>query len=230
MTGYVFPTDAYNEEDVSLATVPKAFIPFFRLLWETLQARDTWYDRESWFRGYQTAAWLEEMLMTATLRDLVEGQKRIYRLLDTALNGTTYTVTPAVSPLPDPPADPTMPTIAPAIPDAPPATEPQLLPLIGFRRRFERLVNLVDNLTTGQPFILAEGDIDDSDSVRAVLRRAIAGLDGGGDAPEDNVLLALRGTTSASADRNVIDTQGGNLTDLLDDVETLLADIKAALQ
>ena len=90
MSGYVFPTDKYSENDVSIATVPKAFIPFFRRLWEILQDRDTWYDRESWFRGYQTAAWLEEMLMTATLGDLVEGQRQIYRLIDTIFNGAQY--------------------------------------------------------------------------------------------------------------------------------------------
>jgi len=44
------------------------------------------------------------------------------------------------------------------------------------------------------------------------MNRLINTLDGGGFAPEDNILKALRGTTPASAERNVIDAIGGGLT------------------
>lgn len=63
------------------------------------------------------------------------------------------------------------------------------------------------------------------------LDRLTASLDGGGPVgPTDNVLVALRGTVAASTNRNVIDAAGGlNLVDLLDQVETLLAEIRTLL-
>jgi hypothetical protein len=63
------------------------------------------------------------------------------------------------------------------------------------------------------------------------IQRLINSLDGGGQAPGDSILTALRGTTAAGADRNVIDASGGSgLVALLDQVEPLLTDIKAAVQ
>lgn len=44
------------------------------------------------------------------------------------------------------------------------------------------------------------------------LNRMINTLDGGGISPSDNILQALRGNASASAERNVIDTQGGGFS------------------
>lgn len=67
--------------------------------------------------------------------------------------------------------------------------------------------------------------------LRDRLDRLISSLDGGGQAPGDSVLTALRGTTEAGTDRNVVDASGsGGLAALLDQVEPLLSDIKGAIQ
>jgi hypothetical protein len=181
MSGYVFPTDEYNENNLSLVTVPKAAIPFFRRLWEILQDRSTWYDRESWFRGYQVAAWLEEMLMTNAFTDLVEGQNRIYRLLDTALNGTEYTATPdGFGGYTFEPEIATVPPVSASAPNA-------------LRAHVGRLWRLVENSTSGATY------------------GAGAGIDGAPALGDDQ------------SDRAA-------LRELLDQVETLLGDIKDALQ
>jgi len=52
------------------------------------------------------------------------------------------------------------------------------------------------------------------------FNRVINTLDGGGFPPSDNVLQALRGDTSASATRNVIDTQSGGFT--LEQIEQMI--------
>jgi hypothetical protein len=61
------------------------------------------------------------------------------------------------------------------------------------------------------------------------IDRLIASLDGGGQAPADNVLTALRGTAPAGELRNVIDSGGIAIADLVDQVETLLTEIKTLL-
>jgi hypothetical protein len=60
----------------------------------------------------------------------------------------------------------------------------------------------------------------------AQLDRLIKSLDGGGlTGPADNVLLALRGTTEADTDRNVIDSQ--NSTVLADALTQLITELQA---
>lgn len=69
-------------------------------------------------------------------------------------------------------------------------------------------------------------------ALRQRLERIITTLDGGAEnPPADHILLALRGTVEANEDRNVIDaTKSTELKTMLDEVEQLLRDIKAALQ
>lgn len=72
-----------------------------------------------------------------------------------------------------------------------------------------------------------------SQQLVARLDRLIAGLDGGGTAPTDSVLRALRGDNPANAERNVIDALaagGGGVTPA--DIDRIIAElqqIKAAL-
>lgn len=63
------------------------------------------------------------------------------------------------------------------------------------------------------------------------LDRLTTAIDGGGPiGPADNVLLALRGATEASETRNVIDAQSGAaLAEYIDQIETLLTDIRTLL-
>jgi hypothetical protein len=125
--------------------VPRRLIPLFCGALSTLENRDVWASDDDWRQGYQWIVETQANLMSGCVDRIVEMQEKTYRLLDTALNGTVYSVTPATSPLPSPPADPTKPTIEPAIPTAPASTAPQLLTNIALRNRIDRLVDLVDN-------------------------------------------------------------------------------------
>ncbi|NJK81336.1 MAG: hypothetical protein HC914_16190 [Chloroflexaceae bacterium] len=142
MSGYTFPYSDYDEANGALICVPVAFVPFLRRSWEVLQARDTWFNQDSWWRAYQVSAWLEEQSVMSCLNELVQSNERIYRLLDRAINGTAYTATP--DPL-DPEAPP---TITPEIPDVPRA----LSVAPGLLARFERLLRITDNFYNGRPY------------------------------------------------------------------------------
>ena len=151
MSGYSFPTADYNADNCALLFVPIADIPFFRRLWQLMQHRETWADRESWFRGYQEAAWLEEMLMTGNLYELIEGQRRIYRLLDSIFNGATYSADTSEPPI-----------ITPAIP-AVPSTPAEIA--AGLRKQ---LLDMQGILPSGWPFGWGNRPATVADVVRAL--------------------------------------------------------------
>jgi hypothetical protein len=90
--------------------VPVAAIPFLRRFFDEIQQPSRWATREDWYRAYQVFAEMEAELMSGCLTELVEGQNRLYRLLDTALNGTVYSASGDFPPV-----------VTPAIPAAPPA-------------------------------------------------------------------------------------------------------------
>ena len=61
-----FPQD-YDEEKSTIVCVPVAFVPVLRDAFKVLQWRSTWATRESWWRGYQVSAEMEEMLLTSCI-------------------------------------------------------------------------------------------------------------------------------------------------------------------
>jgi hypothetical protein len=146
---YTFPPAYAPNGERALLCVPVSFIPFFHRFFDDMQEESRWKTREDWYKAYQVFADMEAELMSGCLRELIESNRQIYRLLSTVYLGTEYTVTPAETPVPALPADPTRPTITPAIPDAPPATLPALLPLRALLNRQLRLVDLVDNALNG---------------------------------------------------------------------------------
>jgi hypothetical protein len=183
-----------------------------------MQSHSIWRTRDDWYNGYQAFTELEEQLMAGCMQQLIEEQRRVYRLLDTSFNGTQYSEAGGI--------------ISPELPTVPPAStsEPNAL-----RAHVGRLWHLVENATTGTTAVAGEGidgapALTDQQTARDLLRRLIKAADGGADpAPADNLLTALRGTTVASSTRNVIDSNGTTLTTLLDQVETLLTEIRDKL-
>ena len=161
--------------------------------------------------------------MGSCIQDLIDSNDRLYRLLDTALNGTEYTATPDGA---------GGSVVSPQIADVPPTS---ISAPNAMRAHVGRLWHLAESSTSGATYAAGAGvdgtpALSDAVALRAVLRRLIDGLDGGGnDPPADNVLTALRGTSPAGATRNVIDTQGGSLADLVDQVEALLTEIRDKL-
>ena len=199
---YTFPdlTDAPS----ALLCLPIPLIPFVRRWIGEMQEQPIWKSRDDWFSAYQAFAEIEEMLMAGCMQQLIDEQRRVYRLLDTSLNGTQYTDVGGV--------------ITPALPSVPPASANKTNAL---RAHVSRLWQLAENEVAGvtasaDESILGAPALPDSHTVRDLLRRLTAGIDGNSDpAPDDNLLMALRGTAVATADRNVIDSNITKLTDLL---------------
>jgi hypothetical protein len=70
-----------------------------------MQQRHLWASRDDWYRAYQVIAGMEEELMGTCLQQLLDSNDRLYRLLDSGLNGTAYTadgeiITPAIPAVP----------------------------------------------------------------------------------------------------------------------------------
>lgn len=174
---YVFPLN-YGEKCI-LVPIDAAIAPFVSGALNKFQSEYIWATQEDYEKGYNAFAELQAAMTNNCLQDLIDSNDRLYRLMDTALNGTAYSATPATSPPAAVPADPTRPTFAPAIPLVPPATSPSALPVIGLRHRFERVANLLDNLITGQQFPLNPAWISSDELQNGVgLRETITALQG----------------------------------------------------
>jgi hypothetical protein len=245
------------------------------------QLRGYWQTEEDYEQGYNAFAELQVAMSGRCITDLVESQNRIYRLLDTALNGVVYTASGDVPPL----VTPEIPAVPVGDIGAAPGLRAQLLAAqgtinagwfgiggqpatmadlvnalrIGSEGDTTRITNAIDAIAGDS--LLAEGsqaaniiglvkglftDVAGGIGEGAVLGtliassiatsgmlgvlagqidRLIAGIDGGGDAPADNVLVALRGTTVAGEMRNVIDSNTAAITDALDPLDLKLTDI-----
>lgn len=287
---YVFPYDAYNAGNYTVLCVNVAFIPFFRIFFAEMQERWRWSSREDWWRSYQVFAEMEETIMSGCLGELVEGQNRLYRLLDSALNGTAYTATI------DPDTNittvtPPQPVVPPNIVGIAPGLRRQLLDMQGIinagwfniggqpatiadvvrslrvgsdTQRQNIIQTLNDILSAGADAASIFAFVEDlfADTVNTLgegavvatliassmanaamlgsmagqIDRLIASLDGGGiTGPDDNVLMALRGTDPATAERNVVDTLGNllqsnydayNNTAVLPDMRDILGNVR----
>jgi hypothetical protein len=99
---YTFPTDTYGQS-VLLMQVDAAILPIIAGKLKSLTEKDIWNDDTSWRKGYNAIA---EMLMMQN--GIVESVDRLYRLLDSSLNGMAYTA-----------SGDTLPVVTPAIPAAP---------------------------------------------------------------------------------------------------------------
>lgn len=76
--------------DISeLAVFPVAVVPFALAALEYRIPKYVWAD-ESYARGVQLVRSLQMSLLTGGMQELVEGQNRIYRLIDSAMYGRVY--------------------------------------------------------------------------------------------------------------------------------------------
>lgn len=162
---YEFPFADYDDQNCAVFTLPIAFVPFLRRWFQLMQWRSSWSNRESWWRGYQVTAEIEEWLMSGCLQTLIDEQQRLYRLLDSSLNGTVYT------------ADTDEfgePIVTPELPPVPPTDF--IAP--GLRARIERLEHLLDNAYNGtvyssDPQNPGSSALSNDESVRDLLLAVI---------------------------------------------------------
>lgn len=217
---YSFP-DNYGEECIIIA-LDKALVPLVSGALKPFEQAYTWITDDDYEQGYNAFAQIQAGMANQCIELLIESNRQIYRLLDTALNGASYTAGPD-------PEKPGKILVSPAIPDAPGNTSPALLPDYGIRPRFERLVNIVDNLSTGTtypagPEWLSNGALNDPAGLRPTMRRLVAGVESNTLLPDDNLLVALRGTIEAGANDNALTY----LNDIRTDVQAILDAMQTA--
>jgi hypothetical protein len=125
-----------------LLVVPIDLVPIVGGLFGQLEARSRWATPADWQQGYRAFTALEKQLMDQCLKQLVDSQDRVYRLLDAAMYGTVYS------------ADVNEVTgetvVTPAIPDAP-ASSPILPGLVERMTNIERVLDNALNGTIYEP-------------------------------------------------------------------------------
>ena len=109
MTKYEFPSGRYGRECI-LLPVDRALIPIISGALDKLLSDGVWKTRADYELGYNAITEVMSNMANNCLSDMVETQRAIYRLLDTALNGREYTDVGGVV-LPEIPAAP---PVAPA--------------------------------------------------------------------------------------------------------------------
>jgi hypothetical protein len=116
MPRFSFPSNLVPPDppDVpELAIFPVAVVPYALAALESRTTKHTWSE-DGYQRGVQLIRSLQMALMTGGLSDLLEGQNRIYRLIDSAMYGREYTVeteeplviAPVIPLVPDPTLEP----------------------------------------------------------------------------------------------------------------------------
>ncbi len=246
-----------------LATFPVAVVPYALGALEYRVPKYVWSE-DGYLRGVQLIRGLQMALLCGGMQELVEGQNKIYRLIDSAMYGRTYTVeteeplviAPEIPAVPDQTLQPagllTMVDALPGILDAgwfgigghkatiadvvnalrvgtPEQAEgllDQLNGILGAAGNTAQIAELVGDLFTGSVSAIEEGGIfillaggivgtmaglgavsSQLTSLALQNARIIRALDGGSILPpDDNLLVALRGTTEAGETRNVIDS------------------------
>lgn len=132
---HTFPVN-YGEECV-IVVIDKSLVPLVAGALRPFEQPYSWVSTEDYEHGYNAFAELQADMANNYALQLLESNRQLYRLLDTALNGTQYTATgtPAV-------ITPSIPAVPPAAPTTPAAALAQL----------RRLHQLAENAATGAEY------------------------------------------------------------------------------
>jgi hypothetical protein len=212
---FSFPAGLLDDaQDAVLLCIPVPVVPYFRRFFAQMESPYVWKTPEDFQRAYPVFAEIEAQMTASCVSTITTSIDRLYRLLDTSLNGTQYSAQVVNGET----------VVEPALPAVPPASTNATNALRAHVSRLWQLgENAVAGVTAGPGESIADAPaLPDFTTERELLRRLISGVDGNGDpAPADNLLMALRGTAAATTDRN--------LTSLIDQVETLLGEIREKL-
>lgn len=170
---YTFPA-GYLESACYLVPIRAALIPFVAGSLRQLEVREAWQSEADYESAYNAIAEFEACIMKACLDDYIESNRQIYRLLDVALFGRSYTL-----------ADDDPLTIYPVIPAVPPlalGAQPSLL------SRAKRMNEVMENALNGDTFT----DLQNATSMRAQLQTIIEKLEASGGALDDDMLSQLQ--------------------------------------
>jgi len=166
-----FPSD-WETQPCFVAVIPKPLVPFVGGMLKIMELRGFW-DADSFNDAYNAVVGVEKCLMATCLDDLIESNNRMYRMLDTALFGTEYTIE-SENPL----------IVTPPIPPARLLAYDEQDSLLG---RLDRLTQLTDNTFNGTETPLYDYT-PDVKTLLASIKDAIeaAGTD------DDDMLAALQ--------------------------------------
>lgn len=88
---FTFPSD-YSERECYLVPINAALIPLVAGALKKFEERRSWHDDSEYELAYNAFVDLQGCFMQLCVRDLIESNDRLYRMLDTALYGTEYTI------------------------------------------------------------------------------------------------------------------------------------------
>lgn len=120
------------------------------------EMRHVWHSDEEYEQGYNAFAELQACMTQLCIRELIDSNNRIYRLLDSSLNGVVYSASGAGTIIDPYLYSPPMPVV--------PATESGLEPSLKFSG--EKTLRLVDNLTNATIY----DDAPDDRNIRQQLK------------------------------------------------------------
>lgn len=169
-----FPT-GYDEASCNLVPINAALVPYVAgalRLFELESTWKTWFDYE---QGYNAIAELEICMANGCIDELIESNRQIYRLLNTALYGQVYTTSVDVD---------GNPIAVPSIPVAPEIVYGDSVSLV---RETTRLFSSVDNGLHGR----IQPGYDDERNPRQQLDDLIAAIQAGDGQTQEDILATL---------------------------------------
>lgn len=227
---YVFPENYGN--DCVLLPIDVSLIPLVSGALKPFEERYKWATELDYERGYNAFAQIQEELMGNCMRQLIESNNKLYRLIDSVFNGVEYSAT----------YDETVPgnyIVTPEIPVVPLDLMPYEYRELGVRGRLERAIYLLDNLITGKttPYPYEEmssGALEGNKGIRetitdmqgiinagwfgiggqpATLANIIEALRMGNENDVERVTTALDVLVGASSTASIFDTVRGLFTE-----------------
>jgi len=149
-----FPTD-WREQPCYLVAVPAPLAPYVGGLLKIAEQRGFWQSDTDYLHGYTAVTELEGCLMTMCLNALLERQDALYRLVNTALLGQSYSID-SLDPL----------VVTPAIE---PAVDLTILDQDSIMGRLDRVTQLLDNSINGTATDLYSYSPSVKDQLQAIL-------------------------------------------------------------
>lgn len=156
-----FPADSYQASDCLLVPVPAALVPMLAGCWRQLEQRGAWLTDADYEQAYNAIAAVQACMTAICAKDLIESNRQLYRLLDSAFFGRQYSAAGTGDDI----------TITPDIPPAP-AGAPALPGLLA---RSERLEQLLDNALNGTFYDAYPSNQSIRVDLRAILEQLQAG-------------------------------------------------------
>lgn len=89
-SAFTYP-DALEAPDSALLIVDTQLLPYVLGSVLQLQERSYWQSDQDWYKASEAISAFLECSMSACVSDLLESNNKLYRLLDSGLNGTVYT-------------------------------------------------------------------------------------------------------------------------------------------